>query len=111
MSKKIAIIGLGYVGLPLAVEFAKKFKVTGYDISSSRIDELKKGHDSTLELSDENLLSVQDNLKYTNKVDEIKDCNVYIVTVPTPIDKANRPNLNPLLKHPKCWKCNFNKIL
>ncbi len=101
MSKKIAIIGLGYVGLPLAVEFAKKFKVTGYDISSSRIDELQKCHDSTLELSDENLLSVQDNLKYTNKVDEIKDCNVYIVTVPTPIDKANRPNLNPLLEASK----------
>jgi UDP-N-acetyl-D-galactosamine dehydrogenase len=62
MSKKIAIIGLGYVGLPLAVEFAKKFKVTGYDINSSRIDEITKGHDSTLEVSDKNLLSVQDNI-------------------------------------------------
>ena len=101
MSKKIAIIGLGYVGLPLAVEFAKKFKVTGYDINSSRIDELQTGHDSTLEVSDKNLLSVQDNIKYTNKIDEIKDCNVYIVTVPTPIDQANRPNLNPLIKASK----------
>ena len=101
MSQKIAIIGLGYVGLPLAVEFAKKFKVTGYDISQSRIDQLKKGHDSTLEVSDKNLLSVQDNIKYTNKIDEIKDCNVHIVTVPTPIDQANRPNLNPLIKASK----------
>jgi len=101
MSKKIAIIGLGYVGLPLAVEFAKKYKVTGYDINPSRIDELQKSHDSTLEVSDKNLISVQDNLKYTNQIDEIKDCNVYIVTVPTPIDQANRPNLNPLIKASK----------
>ena len=101
MSKKIAIIGLGYVGLPLAVEFAKKFDVTGYDINSLRIDELKSGRDSTLEVSDKDLLSVQDNIKYTNKIDEIKDCNVYIVTVPTPIDNANRPNLNPLIKASK----------
>ncbi len=101
MKKKIAIIGLGYVGLPLAVEFSKKFKVIGYDIKSSRIDELQKGHDKTFEVSDKILLSVQDNLKYTNKIDEIKDCNVYIVTVPTPIDQANRPNLNPLIKASK----------
>ena len=101
MSKKIAIIGLGYVGLPLAVEFAKKFEVTGYDISSSRIDELQSGRDNTLEVSDKDLLSVQDNAKYTSKIDEIKDCNVYIVTVPTPIDQANRPNLNPLIKASK----------
>ncbi len=101
MFKKIAIIGLGYVGLPLAVEFAKKFKVTGYDINSSRIDELKKGQDSTLEVSNKDLLSVQNNIKYTNKIVEIKDCNIYIVTVPTPIDKANRPNLNPLIKASK----------
>ena len=101
MSKKIAVVGLGYVGLPLAIEFAKKFKVTGYDINSSRIDELQKNHDSTLEVSDKNLLSVQDNLKYTNKIDDMKDCNVCIVTVPTPIDQANRPNLNPLIKASK----------
>ncbi len=101
MSKKIAIIGLGYVGLPLAVEFAKKFKVIGYDINPSRIDELQKGHDNTSEVSAKNLLSVQDNVKYTNKIDEIKDCNFYIVTVPTPIDQANRPNLNPLIEASK----------
>jgi len=101
MSKKIAIIGLGYVGLPLAVEFAKKFKVIGYDINPSRIDELQKGHDSTSEVSVKNLLSVQDNVKFTNKIDKIKDCNFYIVTVPTPIDQANRPNLNPLIEASK----------
>ncbi len=101
MSKKIAIIGLGYVGLPLAVEFAKKFKVTGYDINLYRINELQKGHDSTMEVPDKDLLSAQENVKYTNKIDEIKDCSVYIVTVPTPIDKANRPNLNPLIKASK----------
>ena len=101
MSKKIAIIGLGYVGLPLAVEFAKKFKVKGYDINSSRIEKLQNGHDNTLEVSDKNLLSVQDNIKYTDKIFEVKDCNVYIVTVPTPIDKANRPNLNSLIKASK----------
>ena len=101
MSKKIAVIGLGYVGLPLAVEFAKKFKVTGDDINLSRIDELQTGHDNTLEVSDKSLLSVQDNIKYTNKIDEIKDCNVYIVTVPTPINQENRPNLNPLIKASK----------
>ena len=101
MKKKIAIIGLGYVGLPLAVEFAKKYKVTGYDINSSRISELQKGYDRTLEVTDKNLLSVQDNLKYTNKIDDMKDCNVCIVTVPTPIDQANRPNLNPLIKASK----------
>ena len=87
---KIAIIGLGYVGLPLAVEFAKKYKVTGCDINSSRISELQKGYDSTLEVTYKNLLSVQDNIKYTNEVNKIKDCNVYIVTVPTPIDQAYR---------------------
>ena len=101
MLKKIAVVGLGYVGLPLSIEFAKKFKVVGYDINPSRIDELQKGHDNTLEVSDKNLLSVQNNLKYTNKIDEIQDCNIYIVTVPTPIDQANRPNLNPLIEASK----------
>lgn len=101
MSKKIAIIGLGYVGLPLAVEFAKKLKVTGYDTNTSRINELQGGHDSTLEVLDKDLLSIQDNVKYTNNIDEIKDSNIYIVTVPTPIDKANRPDLNPLIKASK----------
>ena len=101
MEKKIAIIGLGYVGLPLAVEFAKKFKVTGYDISSSRIDQLKHGHDSTLEVLEKDLLLVQNNLKFTSKIEEIKDCKIYIITVPTPIDKANRPDLNSLIEASK----------
>ena len=101
MSKKISIIGLGYVGLPLAVEFSKKFKVIGYDINQSRIEELRKGHDRTFEVSNKELLSVQDNLKYTDQVSEIRDCSIYIITVPTPIDKANRPDLSPLIKASK----------
>ena len=97
MKKKIAIIGLGYVGLPLAVEFAKKFTVIGYDINQLRIKELAKGHDSTLEIEDHVLLSVRDNLHYSTNIQDTKDCAIYIVTVPTPIDKANRPDLNPLI--------------
>jgi UDP-N-acetyl-D-glucosamine/UDP-N-acetyl-D-galactosamine dehydrogenase len=98
MKKKIAIIGLGYVGLPLAIEFAKKFTVTGYDINPLRIQELAKGHDSTLEIEDHVLLSVRDNLHYSTNIQDTKDCTIYIVTVPTPIDKANRPNLKPLIE-------------
>jgi UDP-N-acetyl-D-glucosamine/UDP-N-acetyl-D-galactosamine dehydrogenase len=98
LKKKIAIIGLGYVGLPLAVEFAKKFTVIGYDINPLRIQELTKGHDSTLEIEDHLLLSVSDNLHYSTNIEDIKNCNIYIITVPTPIDKANRPNLKPLIE-------------
>ena len=98
MKKKIAIIGLGYVGLPLAVEFAKKFTVIGYDINPLRIQELTKGHDSTLEIEDHLLLSVSDNLHYSINIEDTKNCNIYIITVPTPIDKANRPNLKPLIE-------------
>ena len=98
MKKKIAIIGLGYVGLPLAVEFAKKFTVIGYDINPLRIQELTKGHDSTLEIEDRLLLSVSDNLHYSTNIEDTKNCNIYIITVPTPIDKANRPNLKPLIE-------------
>ena len=97
MKKKIAIIGLGYVGLPLAVEFAKKFKVVGFDISSSRINELKNGHDSTLEIEDNVLSLSSDNLNYSSDINDTKNCNIYIITVPTPIDEANRPNLKPLI--------------
>jgi len=97
LKKKIAIIGLGYVGLPLAVEFAKKFTVIGYDINQLRIQELTKGHDSTLEIEDHLLLSVSDNLHYSTNIEDTKNCNIYIVTVPTPIDKTNRPNLKPLI--------------
>ncbi|VAW27222.1 UDP-N-acetyl-D-glucosamine 6-dehydrogenase, partial [hydrothermal vent metagenome] len=135
---QIAIIGLGYVGLPLAVEFAKKYHVTGFDINQSRVDELNKGHDSTLEVAGKDLHSVliKSNIKkrksklilsevavpdgntiaqidndnhygsdnpfsglyLTTNPKEIKDSNYYIITVPTPTDKNNRPELTPLLK-------------
>ena len=98
---KIAIIGLGYVGLPLAVAFAKQFKVIGFDINQSRIQELEKGNDNTLEIEDDLLLSVDKNLSYSSNIEDIKDCNIYIITVPTPIDKANRPNLVPLIEASK----------
>ncbi len=95
--KKIAIIGLGYTGLPLAVEFGKKREVIGYDISKSRIEELKNNIDTTLENSIEELKSAI-HLKYTTDIDDIKDCNIFIVTVPTPIDSNYKPNFSPLLK-------------
>ncbi|MBW5810715.1 Vi polysaccharide biosynthesis UDP-N-acetylglucosamine C-6 dehydrogenase TviB [Yersinia kristensenii] len=93
---KIGIIGLGYVGLPLAVEFGKKFKTVGFDIKKKRIEELRNKIDNTLECSFEEL---QDAiyLKYSHEISELKQCNVYIVTVPTPIDKYKRPDLNPLI--------------
>ncbi len=101
---KIAVIGLGYVGLPLAVEFAKKFPVVGFDINKSRVKELKGGHDSTLEVEDDNLLSVlnkenkNDGLYLSTEISDIANCNFYIITVPTPTDKNNRPVLTPLYK-------------
>ncbi len=97
---KIAIIGLGYVGLPLAVEFAKKYDTLGFDINQDRIKELNSGHDSTLEVSDKNLQSVLINkgLKLSADVNDLKACTTYIVTVPTPVDKNNRPVLIPLIK-------------
>jgi len=94
---KVGIIGLGYVGLPLAVEFCKKYKTYGFDINSKRIKELQAGTDHTLEVSTEQLVSAK-NLKFTCDPSDISDCNVYIVTVPTPIDKHNSPNLIPLHK-------------
>lgn len=105
--KKIAIIGLGYVGLPLAHAFASKYEVIGFDINQKRIDELNDGKDFTLELSEEELKEVlpkfnknlkKNYLKITNKVEDIKDSTIYIVTVPTPIDKNKRPDLTPLIK-------------
>ncbi len=92
---KIAIIGLGYVGLPLAVEFAKHLAITGYDINNERVAELKSGTDSTLEVSPEDM-TLASNIHYTDQIEDIRDCNVYIVTVPTPIDKFKRPDLKPL---------------
>lgn len=99
--KKIAIIGLGYVGLPLAVEFAKKYDVLGFDINQSRVDELNSGHDSTLEVSDANLQSVVNKdkgLKLSCNTEDLSNCSIFIVTVPTPVDKNNRPILIPLIK-------------
>jgi UDP-N-acetyl-D-glucosamine/UDP-N-acetyl-D-galactosamine dehydrogenase len=101
LKKKIAIIGLGYVGLPLAVAFSKKFEVIGFDINQGRIQELKNGHDHTLEIEDHLLSSVSNNLNYSFNIQDIKDCNIYIITVPTPVDKANRPNLMPLIHSSK----------
>lgn len=94
---KIGIIGLGYVGLPLAVEFGKKFPVLGFDINQSRVDALSAGHDSTLEVSDEELADVKQ-LTFSCQKEDLDDCNVYIVTVPTPIDDSNAPDLTPLKK-------------
>lgn len=94
---KIAIIGLGYVGLPLAVEFGKKVPVVGFDIHQKRINELKLRQDHTLEVSPEEL-SQSAHLSYTADLEHLKDCNFFIVTVPTPIDLVNRPDLTPLKK-------------
>ncbi len=113
--KRICVIGLGYVGLPLAVEFAKKYPVIGFDINQTRIKELNKGHDSTLEVEDEILKSVltsksqvanhksqeaenSNGLFLSGHLLDIQDCNYFIVTVPTPIDKNKRPDLTPLIK-------------
>ena len=99
MNKKICIIGLGYVGLPLAHAFSKKFKVVGFDINKPRVDELNSGYDRTLELSSEEVLeSISNGMIYSTSMEDIKDCNIYIVTVPTPIDSSNRPDLTPLIK-------------
>ena len=102
---KIAIIGLGYVGLPLAVEFAKKYKVFGFDIQKERIAELNEGKDRTLEITPELLKSVLTDdcsspigLFCTSELEHIQSCNYFIVTVPTPVDKNNRPDLTPLYK-------------
>ena len=82
---KIAIVGLGYVGLPLAVEFGKKFNTIGFDINESRIKDLKDFKDSTLEVSKKEIIESQ-NLSFTTDIKDLKSCNIYIVTVPTPID-------------------------
>jgi UDP-N-acetyl-D-glucosamine/UDP-N-acetyl-D-galactosamine dehydrogenase len=107
--QKICLIGLGYVGLPLAVAFAEKFQVIGFDISTSRIQELKDGHDRTLEIGDDLLDSVKNSIIYTLDIQDTKDCNIYIVTVPTPIDKINRPDLTPLIESSKIIGSVLNK--
>lgn len=102
---KIGVIGLGYVGLPLAVEFAKKYKVVGYDINADRIQQLRSGHDATREVSSEALQNVLTfdcgtlrGLYCTSEEEFLKSCRVFIITVPTPVDKNNRPDLKPLLR-------------
>lgn len=108
MNHKIAVIGLGYVDLPLARLFATKFPVVGFDINQKRITELNAGHDETLEVSDELLKSVlvgenpfntsSNGLFCSSNLEDIKDANIYIITVPTPVDRNNRPDLTPLIK-------------
>ena len=102
---KIAVIGLGYVGLPLARLFATKHSVVGFDINVKRVAELKSGYDATLEIDSDTLQSVLQEkntqsigLYCSTNLDDIKDCNYYVVTVPTPVDKNNRPDLTPLYK-------------
>ena len=97
MSNKIAIIGLGYVGIPLAVEFGKLFPTIGLDIDESRINELNSGFDRTLEMSKENLESAT-HLSYTTDITDTSACNIFIITVPTPINYKNQPDLTPLVK-------------
>jgi UDP-N-acetyl-D-galactosamine dehydrogenase len=117
IKNKIAIIGLGYVGLPLAVEFAKKYPVTGFDINEKRVRDLIRLYDATLEVSNDELKEVLkkennslNGLFVSSKIEVIKDANIYIVTVPTPVDKYNRPDLTPLYKASetvgKCLKKN-----
>ena len=96
-SPKIAIIGLGYVGLPLAVEFGKRWPVIGFDVSTERIKALQAGYDATLEVSDQELAAVV-NPGFSSQLTELEQCNIYIVTVPTPIDDHKRPDLLPLIK-------------
>ncbi|HNQ28125.1 MAG TPA: nucleotide sugar dehydrogenase, partial [Aquaticitalea sp.] len=103
--KKITVVGLGYVGLPLAVEFAKKFLVVGFDINQNRIDELKKGIDRTLEVENDHLKSVlttnagsKTGLYITCDPSDLKDSKIYIITVPTPTDAMNKPDFTPLIK-------------
>ena len=94
---KLAIIGLGYVGLPLAVEFGKQRSVVGFDINQKRIDQLKAGHDFTLETETEALQAAK-HLQFSTNLDDLRGCNCFVVTVPTPIDQHKRPDLTPLTK-------------
>jgi len=94
---RIGVVGLGYVGLPLAVEFGKRFRTTGYDLKAGRVAELSEGRDSTLEVTKDELKAAN-RLEFTSTLTDLKACRVYIVTVPTPIDKYNRPDLSPLEK-------------
>lgn len=105
---KICIVGLGYVGLPLAVEFGKQIHTIGFDINSARIKELVNGKDNTLEVEEE-LLAEATNLQYTDNLEDTRDCNIYIVTVPTPIDEFKTPDLTPLISASKAIGQVLNK--
>lgn len=99
MNYKIAIIGLGYVGLPLAHAFSAKYDVVGFDIAQWRIDELNNAYDRTCELDEDQMKeAISNGMKFSSNLDAISECNIYIVTVPTPIDSSNRPDLTPLIK-------------
>lgn len=97
MDTKICVIGLGYVGLPLARLFSTKYKTVGFDMNSKRVEALMAGHDSTLEVSDELLQSaIAGGFTCTSDIEDIRDCNFYVVAVPTPVDVNNNPDLTPL---------------
>jgi UDP-N-acetyl-D-galactosamine dehydrogenase len=99
LKNKICVIGLGYVGLPLAHAFSEKYQVVGFDINKPRIEELNSGFDRTLELTEVQVKeSLINGMKFTLDIEDIKDCNIYIVTVPTPIDDSNEPDLTPIVK-------------
>ena len=97
---KIAVVGLGYVGLPLAVEFSKKFPVIGFDINKDRTDELNQGKDYTNEISKDVILGCK-NLNFVNQPSKLSCANVFIITVPTPVDEGKSPNLEPLISASK----------
>lgn len=103
MNNKLGIIGLGYVGLPLAVEFGKVYQTIGFDIDNKRINDLNNYHDKTLEIESHELENVinKEKLTLTNEISKLSDCNVYIITVPTPIDKNNKPDLIPIISATK----------
>ncbi len=107
--KKICLIGLGYVGLPLAVAFAKKFDVVGYDIDKTRIQDLQEGNDKTHEIDSSSLDFVKSKIIFTSDIKDIKNCNIYIVTVPTPVDLDNKPDLKPLIDSSKSVGSVLNK--
>jgi UDP-N-acetyl-D-galactosamine dehydrogenase len=99
LKDKICIIGLGYVGLPLAHAFSSKYPVVGFDINEKRIEELNNGYDRTEELSETQVKeTIKNGMKFSLDINDIKDCNIFIVTVPTPIDRNNKPDLTPLIK-------------
>ena len=101
LDRKIAVIGLGYVGLPLAIEFGKKFRVVGFEIDERRVSELNRKEDRTMEADLEGLniaMERENGLKFSSSIEDLRECNIFIVTVPTPIDKYNNPDLTPILK-------------